>query len=81
MIAESETRHDPTVPTGDLQPICHSPFLSRAAIALVALMWGTLAFCSEIHDAVRDGILGKVMALLKRNPDLVFSKMTTVRRL
>ena len=43
-------------------------------VALIALVWGGLAFCDEIHDAARDGDLAKVMALLKDNPNLVFSK-------
>ncbi len=42
--------------------------------ALVALAWSTLAFCDEIHDAVKDGDLAKIQALLKADPDLVFSK-------
>jgi ankyrin repeat protein len=33
-----------------------------------------LAFCGEIHDAVRNGDLKKVKALLKKDPDLVSSK-------
>jgi ankyrin repeat protein len=41
---------------------------------LVALAWSSPAFCGEIHDAARDGNLEKVKALLKGNPDLVFSK-------
>jgi ankyrin repeat protein len=43
---------------------------------LVALAWSGLAFCGEIHDAARDGDLAKVKALLKVNPDLVFSTDT-----
>ena len=41
---------------------------------LVALVWSSLAFCGEIHDAAKDGDLEKVKALLKDNPDLVNSK-------
>jgi ankyrin repeat protein len=47
-------------------------------IILSLLLLNTLlccpAFCGEIHDAARDGDLEKVKALLKDNPDLVFSK-------
>jgi ankyrin repeat protein len=41
---------------------------------MVALAWSSLAFCGEIHDAAKSGDLVKVKALLKGNPDLVFSK-------
>lgn len=41
---------------------------------LIALAWSSFAFCGEIHDAARDGDLGKIKALLKNNPDLVFRK-------
>lgn len=44
------------------------------AVMLVTLVWGALAFCDEIHDAAAAGDLEKVKALLKANPDLVFSK-------
>ena len=54
--------------------LCHSPIPRRAAVMLVALAWSSLAFCGEIHDAAKDGDLEKVKALLKDNPDLVFSK-------
>ena len=57
--------------------LCHSPMPRRSAVtlvALVALAWGSLAFCGEIHDAARSGDLAKVRALLKSNPSLVFSK-------
>ena len=54
--------------------LCHSPMLRCAAVMLVALSWSSLAFCGEIHDAARDGNLEKVKALIKNNPDLVFSK-------
>jgi ankyrin repeat protein len=43
---------------------------------LVALAWSSLAFCGQIHDAAAAGDLAKVKALLKDNPDLVFSKNT-----
>jgi len=48
----------------------------RAAITLFVLAWSSLAFCGEIHDAAKSGDLEKVKALLKANPDLVFSKDT-----
>jgi hypothetical protein len=54
--------------------LCFSTIPRRAVVLLVALAWGSLAFCGEIHDAARNGDLGKVKALLKDNPDLVFSK-------
>jgi hypothetical protein len=55
---------------------CHFPVTRRAVtlVILVALAWSSPAFCGEIHDAARDGDLGKVKTLLKSNPDLVFSK-------
>ena len=53
---------------------CHSPIYRLAAVTLVALAWGNLAFCDEIHDAAKNGDLEKVTALLKSNPDLVSSK-------
>ncbi len=46
------------------------------AVTLVALVWSSLAFCGEIHDAAQNGDLAKVKALLKANPDLVSSKDT-----
>ena len=55
---------------------CRSLFPHRAAVtlwALLTLAWSGPAFCGEIHDAVRDGDLAKVQALLKGNPDLVSS--------
>ena len=52
----------------------HSPITRRAAVMLVALAWSSLAFCGEIHDAAKAGDVEKVKALLKSNPDLVFSK-------
>jgi ankyrin repeat protein len=55
----------------------HSSIPRRAAVtmfALVALAWSSLSFCGEIHNAARDGDLVKVQALLKGNPDLVFSR-------
>jgi ankyrin repeat protein len=54
--------------------LCHSPIPRRAAVLLVVLAWSSLAFGGEIHDAARNGDLEKVKALLKDNPDLVFSK-------
>jgi ankyrin repeat protein len=51
-----------------------SPILCLAAVALVVLAWSSLAFCGEIHDAAGAGDVGKIKALLKKNPELVFSK-------
>ena len=54
--------------------LSHSPIPRHAAVTLVVLAWSSLAFCGEIHDAAKAGDLEKVKALLKDNPDLVFSK-------
>jgi ankyrin repeat protein len=54
--------------------IGHSSISRRAAVLLVALVWSSLAFCGEIHEAANAGDLAKVKALLKDNPDLVSSK-------
>ena len=54
------------------------PFSSRvfrpAAIALLALSWGGLAFGGPIHDAARKGDVKKVQALLQSDPKLVSDK-------
>jgi len=55
---------------------CHSPIPRCAAILLVALAWSNLAFSGEIHDAAGSGDSETVKALLKDNPDLVFSRNT-----
>ncbi len=52
----------------------NSPMALRAAVMLIALAWSSLAFCGEIHDAVRNDDLARVQALLKDNPDLALSK-------
>ncbi|MGA2086940.1 MAG: hypothetical protein ABSG60_15630 [Terracidiphilus sp.] len=44
--------------------LCHSPYPCRATVALAVLAWSSLAFCGEIHDAARDGDLGRVRVLL-----------------
>jgi ankyrin repeat protein len=56
--------------------LCCSQLPRRAAVMSVVLIWGSLAFCDEIHDAAQSGDTVKVKALLKDNPDLVFSKNT-----
>ena len=48
-------------------------------VALVALTWNSFAICGEIHDAARDGDVAKIKALLKNNPDLVFSQNSQAR--
>jgi cytohesin len=53
---------------------CRSSILCLAAIATVVVASSSVAFCGEIHDAVQNGDLKKVKALLKHHPDLVFSK-------
>ena len=54
--------------------LCHSPIPRHTVVMLIALAWSSLAFCGEIHDAARYGNLERVKALVKGNPDLVFSK-------
>jgi|HubBroStandDraft_6_1064221.scaffolds.fasta_scaffold759160_1 ankyrin repeat protein len=44
------------------------------SLLLLATLLGHPAFCGEIHDAAGSGDLEKVKALLKDNPDLIFSK-------
>jgi ankyrin repeat protein len=46
----------------------------RHLVLLAALASSNQAFCGEIHDAVREGNLLRVKALVEHNPDLVFSK-------
>ena len=48
----------------------------RAVVMLILLVWSSLAFSDEIHDAAQNGDLEKVEALLKENPAFVFSKDT-----
>lgn len=38
------------------------------------LMWSNVAVCGEIHKAIKNNDIAKVMDLIKNNPDLVFSK-------
>ncbi len=56
--------------------ICPAKF-HLAAVSLIlfsTLAWSSLAFGGKIHDAAGNGDLEKVKALLKDNPNLVFSK-------
>ena len=55
---------------------CHSPIPRCAAALLIALACSCLASGGEIDEAVRDGDSAKVKALVKDNPELVFSKDT-----
>ena len=59
------------------------PFTSllthTVAVTIVVLAWSSLAFCDEIYDAAKRGDLETVTALLKANPDLVFSKNDSYR--
>jgi len=48
----------------------------HVALILVAMVWSSLAFSDEIHDAAQNGDFEKVDALLKENPAFVFSKDT-----
>jgi TonB family protein len=43
-------------------------------MTLIVLVWSSLALCSEIHDAARNGDFQKIKALLKENPELVSIK-------
>jgi ankyrin repeat protein len=53
----------------------------RAAVLLLVLVLSILTSCSRnvIFDAVQNDDLEKVKMLLKGNPDLVFSKDTTLK--
>jgi uncharacterized protein len=51
-----------------------SQTLRFVAVLLIALAWNIPAFCGEIHDAIQNGNLPKVQALLQDNPQLVSSK-------
>jgi ankyrin repeat protein len=57
-------------------PLRLFPFLipCLVAVALIAPAWSVPAFCGPIHDAARYGDLQKIEALLKDNPELIFSK-------
>ncbi|HEX7619542.1 MAG TPA: ankyrin repeat domain-containing protein [Verrucomicrobiae bacterium] len=57
--------------------VCDFGLIRHAAIMLVVLAWGGLAFGDEIGKAILDGNLDRVRALLKDNPDLVFRKNTS----
>jgi ankyrin repeat protein len=52
----------------------HSPAFRLGAVLLVALAWGTPAFCGDIQKAIKKGDVEKVKALLLQKPDLVSSK-------
>jgi hypothetical protein len=54
--------------------LLHSPFFRFTIMILFGLIWGCLAFCGEIHEAVKSNDLPKVRKLLKQNPELVSSK-------
>jgi hypothetical protein len=57
-----------------LSQLLNSPIPRVASVLLIGLVWSSLAFGGEIHDAAGRGDLEKVKALLKDNPALVFSK-------
>lgn len=47
----------------------------RVSLVLVIIFaWSSLAFCGEIHEAVKNNDIAKVKELIKSSPDLVFSK-------
>ena len=56
----------------------HNSLISRHTRVILAvlltLVWSSLAFCGEIHDAAESGDLTKVEILLKDNPALATSK-------
>jgi hypothetical protein len=45
-----------------------------AIIMLIAMACSIPVFCGEIHDAIIQGDLHKVMALLQKNPKVIYSK-------
>jgi hypothetical protein len=49
-------------------------FVTSLAIVLLALAWGSQAFCGPIHDAAKNGDLTTVQTLIKSDPNLVSSK-------
>ncbi len=51
-----------------------SRHIGAMLVVLLTLVWSSLAFGGEIHDAAENGDLTKVEALLKDNPALVSSK-------
>jgi ankyrin repeat protein len=57
-----------------LPRLLHPQITRIAAVLLITLVWSSLAFCGEIHDAAEKGDLAKAKALLKNNPELVSSK-------
>ena len=50
------------------------PFIALTLFALLSLAWNGPVFSGEIHNAAKNGDLGKIKALMRGNPDLVFSK-------
>ena len=62
-----------------LSRLFHSKTFRLAAVLQITLVWSIPAICGEIHDAAGAGDLTKVKALLKDNPDLVFSKKEDLR--
>jgi ankyrin repeat protein len=51
-----------------------SPIPRYVVVFLFVLACSIPAFCGKIHDAVEDGDLEKVKALLKKNPKLIWSR-------
>ena len=45
----------------------------RSAVLLVALVWTSVAFCGEIHEAAKNGDLEKIKSLLAAMPTLLSS--------
>jgi hypothetical protein len=48
--------------------------VTSVGIVLIALAWGSQAFCGPIHDAAKNGDLATVQILIKSDPNLVSSK-------
>jgi ankyrin repeat protein len=54
--------------------LLHFQILRLATATLFFLIWGSLAFCGEIHALVQVGELAKLKIMIKNNPALVASK-------
>jgi len=70
----SRTKPDSKRMSACFTRFCHLPTLRCSVFIMIVLLWSCFTFGGEIHDAAAKGDLEKVKALLKDNPDLVFSK-------
>jgi TonB family protein len=57
-----------------LAHLFHFQIFRLTVVVLIAMVWVTPVFCGEIHDAAKAVDLGKAIALLKDNPELVSGK-------